>query len=89
MALGQHQGVRSVAAAEVEEMGVRGRCRIRRLQQEELGSRVDALPGEDAAVGGEVEGEVGQRQPDGGRCGSDLRLGFEVVGQVGDGTLAA
>ncbi len=70
-------------------MGARGRCRIRRLQQEELRAGVDALPGEDAAVGGEVEREVGQRQPYGRRRGSDLRLGFEVVGQVGDGTLAA
>ena len=53
---------RSVAAAEVDQGARRGRRRA--VEQEVLRARVDPVGGEDAAVGGEGERQVGEVESD-------------------------
>jgi peptide deformylase len=84
-AAGQGDGHRSVATAEVEQ--VAGRRRSGRFEQQELRPGVDAVTGEDAAIGLQISRQVGQREADRGRIGRHVRLVVEVVGQGEDGSV--
>ncbi len=60
---GQGQCDRTVATTQIEQVSA---CSGRRsLQQQQLGAGVDAVPGEDSSVGGERQGQVGQREGNG------------------------
>ena len=69
---GQGQRHGAVAAAQVEQVG---RCVVGtgRLEQQQLGAGIDVPAGEHAAVGGEMEPQVGQVEDDVVRSGRDGR----------------
>jgi peptide deformylase len=78
-------GDRPVPAPEIEEVPLgwwRG-C----LEQQQLGARVDAVPGEDPAVGLQIDGEIGQRQANRGGIRRHVGPVVEVVGQNDDASV--
>lgn len=66
------------SASEVEKRSCRRQGRS--LLQEDLRAGIESVSAEDSGIGGQLEGEVGQRDENDSRTGRRLRLGVEVVG---------
>ena len=80
-ACGERECDGAIATSEVEQLSHRRRG-SRCLLQQETGSGVDLIAGEDAGVGGEAQLAIGKGEIDAAPSGRGLRLPGEVLGGV-------
>ncbi len=78
ISMSQGQGDRAVAATEVEQVVI-ACCGPGAMEEQEFGSRIDALPGEHSPVGQQRQAEVGKVEFDRLRLGRGGRVGLEIV----------